>query len=148
MTEVIFEIAEPSRASAWVMGIAAALVLCLGAFFAWLSFSLGHPSVALTDDGLYVDVPLYGRLIPREEMVVTDTRIVDLNTETMLSPRFRTNGIGLPGYRVGWFRLHNGDRALAALTRYDRVIYLPTTRGYSLLLSVSEPEVLLQALQD
>ncbi|MAW28747.1 MAG: hypothetical protein CMP98_08105 [Gammaproteobacteria bacterium] len=146
MTEMVFEIAEPSNMAAWVMATIAALLLILGLFLGWLAFSFGHPSVVLTDEDLRLNVPLYGRTIPNAEIAVNQARIVDLNNEPPLNPRFRTNGIGLPGYRVGWFRLRNGDRALVAITRPKQVLYVPT-RDYSLLLSVAEPEELLQALQ-
>lgn len=147
MTEMVFEIAEPSSMAAWVMATIAALVLILGLFLGWLALSLGYPSVLLSDKGLRLNVPLYGRIIPSAEIAVNQARIVDLNDEAPLTPRFRTNGIGLPGYRVGWFRLRNGDKALAAITRFKQVLYVPTTRDYSLLLSVAEPEELLRALQ-
>jgi len=147
MTEMVFEIAEPSNMAAWVMATIAALLLILGLFLGWLAFSFGHPSVVLTDEDLRLNIPLYGRTIPNAEIAVNQARIVDLNNEPPLNPRFRTNGIGLPGYRVGWFRLRNGDRALAAITRPKQVLYVPTTRDYSLLLSVAEPEELLQSLQ-
>ena len=147
MTEMVFEIAEPSNMAAWIMATIAALLLILGLFLGWLELSSGHPSVVLTDEDLRLNVPLYRRTIPNAEIAVNQARIVDLNNEPPLNPRFRTNGIGLPGYRVGWFRLRNGDRALAAITRPKQVLYVPTTRDYSLLLSVAEPEELLQALQ-
>ena len=59
----------------------------------------------------------------------------------------RSNGVGLANYRVGWFRLKNGQRALCFLTRTDSVLYLPTNQSFVLLLSTSEPERLLNALE-
>ena len=145
--EMVSEIAEPSSMAAWVMATIPSLLLILGLFLGWLALSFGHLSVVLTDEDLRLNAPLYGTTIPNAEIAVNQARIVDLNNEPPLNPRFRTNGIGLPGYRVGWFRLRNGDRALAAITRPKQVLYVPTTRDYSLLLSVAEPEELLQALQ-
>ena len=124
MTEMVFEIAEPSNMAAWIMATIAALLLILGLFLGWLAFSFGHPFVVLTNEDLRLNVPLYGRTIPNAEIAVNQARIVDLNNEPPLNPRFRTNGIGLPGYRVGWFRLRNGDRALAAITRPKQVLYV------------------------
>ena len=147
VTEMVFDIAEPSTAAAWVMAIIAGLILCLGLFFGWLALSIGNPTVELSEATIRINMPIYGRTIPRNELVAAEARIVDLNEETPLGPRFRTNGIGLPGYRIGWFRLRNGDKALAALTRGEQVLYVPTTRDYSILVSVVEPRALLQALQ-
>ena len=146
--EMVSEIAEPSSMAAWVMATIPSLLLILGLLLGWLALSFGHPSVVLTDEDLRLNIPLYGRTIPNAEIAVNQARIVDLNNEPPLTPpRFGTNGIGLPGCRVGWFRLRNGDRALAAITRPKQVLYVPTTRDYSLLLSVAEPEELLQSLQ-
>jgi hypothetical protein len=52
----------------------------------------------------------------------------------------RTVGTALPGYRSGWFRLANGEKALVYVTDPSRVVYVPTTDGYSLLLSVAETD--------
>jgi hypothetical protein len=64
-----------------------------------------------------------------------------------LRPRSRRLGTGLPGYAAGWFRLNNGERALVYLTRPKPVLYVPTTLGYSLLLSPQDPENLLAAIR-
>ncbi|MCI0512718.1 PH domain-containing protein, partial [candidate division KSB1 bacterium] len=46
--------------------------------------------------------------------------------------------IGLPGFQLGWFKLRSGQRALAFLTDRTRVVYLPTTQDYVLLVSLQE----------
>jgi hypothetical protein len=53
----------------------------------------------------------------------------------------------LPGYSAGWFRLRNGEKALAFVTDRQRVLYFPTWKGYSILLSVAEPDAMLAALR-
>jgi hypothetical protein len=58
----------------------------------------------------------------------------------------RTMGTSMPGYRAGWFRLRNGEKALLYLTDWSRVVYVPTTAGYGLLLSPSEPDQFLAAV--
>jgi len=78
---------------------------------------------------------------------VAEARLVDLGRDSGLRPRSRRLGTGLPGYAAGWFRLNNGERALVYLTRPTPVLYVPTTLGYSLLLSPQDPESLLAALR-
>ena len=56
-------------------------------------------------------------------------------------------GTGLPGYQSGWFRLRNGERALLYLTDRTRAVYVPTTAGFSVLLSPAEPDRFIAALQ-
>jgi hypothetical protein len=58
----------------------------------------------------------------------------------------RTLGTGLPGYKAGWFRLGNGEKALVYLTDLERAVYVPTRAGYSLLLSPADPQAFLNAL--
>jgi hypothetical protein len=55
-------------------------------------------------------------------------------------------GTGLPGYRAGWFRLRNGEKALLYLTDANRAVYIPTTAGYGVLFSPVDPEAFLAAL--
>jgi hypothetical protein len=64
-----------------------------------------------------------------------------------LQPTRRTFGTGLPGYRSGWFRLRNGERALLYLTDEARAVYVPTTAGYSVLLSPRDPDQFVAALR-
>jgi hypothetical protein len=56
-------------------------------------------------------------------------------------------GTGLPGYRAGWFRLRNGEKALVSLTDTHHVVYVPTSRGFALLLSPAEPDRVLAAVR-
>jgi hypothetical protein len=56
-------------------------------------------------------------------------------------------GTGLPGYRAGWFRLNNGERSLVYVTDWARVVYVPTSEGYSVLLSTPDPSALAEALR-
>ena len=57
----------------------------------------------------------------------------------------RTNGIGMPGLSLGWFRTSKG-RAFAAVTDPAKVIILPTTAGYTVLVSPEDPEAFLAAI--
>jgi hypothetical protein len=72
---------------------------------------------------------------------------VDFATEPDLAPKWRTMGTGLPGYQAGWFRLKNGEKALLYLSDRSRAVYVPTTAGYSLLLSPADPDRFLSAVR-
>jgi len=102
--------------------------------------------VLVTPHELKVSGSVYGRTLARGDLDLSDARTVDLRHEPGLVPVRRSNGIGLPNYQVGWFRLKNGQRALCFLTRRDSVLYLPTKQNFVLLLSTSEPDRLLAAL--
>lgn len=44
--------------------------------------------------------------------------------------------------------MENGERALLFVTDYEKVVYIPTTEGYSLLLSVDQPEEFIRAVEE
>jgi hypothetical protein len=101
----------------------------------------------VSDAGLRLRGDLYGRMIPAAELRGGAARIVDLTGDPELQVRRRTAGTALPGYRAGWFRLRNGEKALVYLTDMRRAVYVPTRRGYSLLLSPQQPERFVERLR-
>ena len=102
----------------------------------------------ITAEGLRLRGDLYGRLIPWPEVRAAESRIVNLGVTYELAPKRRTAGTAVPGYQAGWFRLQNGEKALLYLTDRQRAVYVPTTKGYSLLLSPQEPQRFLDRLQE
>ena len=102
---------------------------------------------ALSPAGLRIRGDLWGRTLPAAHLRGASARVVDLRSEPALAPRSRTAGTAIPGYRSGWFRLANGEKALLYLTTSEGVVYCPTSAGYSLLLSVRDPERFLAHLR-
>ena len=143
-----FPIASSPSYTVLIAGLIAAITLSIGAAFTWFAFTADSLSVTLDDSALRIDLPFYGRSIPLSQLDVSSAQIVTLNRSSDFRPRIRTNGIGLPGYAVGWFRLRNGDKALAAVTSKQKVLYLQTTDGYVLLLSLNEPKGFLDKLNE
>ena len=101
----------------------------------------------LSDAGLRLRGDLYGRMIPADSLRGGAARIIDLSSSPELQPRWRTMGTALPGYRSGWFRLRNGEKALVYLTETRRTVYVPTRKGYSVLLTPQQPERFLERLR-
>jgi hypothetical protein len=101
----------------------------------------------LSPEGLRLQGDLYGRLIPASQLRPDQARRIDARTSAELRPTRRTLGTGMPGYQSGWFRLANGERALLYLTDATKAVYVPTTAGYSVLLSPADPDGFLAALQ-
>jgi hypothetical protein len=101
----------------------------------------------VSDAGLRLRGDLYGRMIPAAELRGGAARIIDLSGTPDLQLRRRTTGTAFPGYHAGWFRLRNGEKALVYLTDMHRVVYLPTRKGYSLLLSPQQPERFVERLR-
>ena len=101
----------------------------------------------VSSEGLRLRGDFYGRLIPASALRLDAARPVDLTVEKKLQPTMRTMGTALPGYQAGWFRLRGGEKGLLYVTDKTRVAYVPTTAGYSVLLSVADPAALIASLR-
>ncbi len=146
----VFEMVPPAGTGyALVLGAILALIAALLALFAWIAWSAQHVRFEVTADALSIRGGLYGRTIPRSDLLLEESEVLNLDADgDGHRPAWRTNGIGLPGYGAGWFKLRDGTRALAFLTERRQVVYVPTRANYALLLSVAQPEAFLAALRD
>lgn len=104
-------------------------------------------SFQVRNDGLEIHGDLYGRFIPASHLKLQEARRVDLQQDRALRPGARTMGTALPGYQSGWFRLRNGEKALLYLTDRARAVYVPTSEGFSVLVSPTDADGFLAALK-
>jgi hypothetical protein len=144
MGEHVFPIA-PASGGVYAVLIPIALITVL---FGYIAYSARYTSFAVSESGLQIRGDIYGRKIPFDRLSVESARVVDLTTDINLKPSWRTNGVGLPGYKSGWFRLKGGGKGLLFVTDQHRVLSVPTTDGYTLLLSARDPEELLRELRE
>ena len=142
-----FQIAPASLRTLWVflplvlvpLGI---VTFVLGASFIGMRgarFEVSNAELRLSGD-------LYGRTIPAADLRGGSARRVNIN-KGEYQPTRRTLGTGLPGYRAGWFRLRNGEKALLYVTDPTKVVYVPTRVGYAIMLSPRDPDGFLDAVQ-
>src|SRR5579872_281843 len=125
----VFPMVPATGKALWVI---AAILVPIVVLMTYIAYASRHVQFEVSDAGLRIRGDIYGRKIPAEALVCSGAKAVDLGTDTSLKPSLRTNGAGLPGYRAGWFRLRNGEKALVFLTDSSRVAYIPTREGYSL----------------
>jgi hypothetical protein len=123
------------------------LMLAMIVLFAYFAYSSRHVRLEVGEEGLKIVGDVYGRTIPARELIADQARALDLTLDRDHALALRTNGVGLPGYRSGWFRLRNGEKALVFVTDARRVVYIPTRAGYSVLASVVEPDRFVEALR-
>lgn len=163
-----FQIVPGSPSARWLLGglgvycvvisavlartLPAALVASLvslagGGLLFYVTWSTRHTQFVVSSDALRIRGDLFGRTIRRSHLRVPEARLMSLDADAAHQPVLRTCGTGAPGYLAGWFRLRNREKALLFVTERTRVVYLPTTQGYSLLLSVAEPEAFLEMLR-
>ena len=147
MDEAVFPIARGPTAARWFCGVIGTLTFALGAFIGTF-FLLGSRIVTfeVSDRGVHIHGDFYGRLIPAAELQVARARAIDINVETGYRPESRTNGLGLPNYQSGWFRLANGSSALLFVTDWSKAVVVPTTERFDLVVSPADPQAFLSAL--
>jgi hypothetical protein len=106
-----------------------------------------QPQLEVSTRGLCIEGNVFRKTIAISDLQVPLARVVDLDQQPSLRPWIKIYGVGLPFYRSGWFLLKDREKALLLLRRTTRVVYIPTTRGYALLLSPERPAEFLGALQ-
>jgi hypothetical protein len=104
-------------------------------------------SVSLGNGMLEVRAAFYRKRIALAELDLQRARVVDLAEHTQLQPRLRTNGYAIPGFYAGHFRLRDKRKAFCLITDRHRVLWLPLHDGSQLLLSLKQPQALLDALR-
>ena len=143
----IFPIA-PASSSALLLLLPIAIILVVGLVIViFTATTIGRGSVEVSSVSIRITAPLYGRSIPLASVMTEQARVIDATTDPNLRPKWRTNGIGLPSYAAGWFKLQNGEKALVLMTNRRRVLYFPTREGYSVLVSAAEPDKLLSSIK-
>lgn len=150
MDSQIFQI-SPIISKGFSLSMIGFAILWLGviALFVGIMVSAHNIQYAINPQGLTIkNAIFYGRTIRKDEIAIDGARIINLNEEPAYKPALRTNGIGLPGFQSGWFRLKNKEKALLFVTDYQKVLYLPTTKDYSLLISVTDPETMLEKMKE
>lgn len=146
----LFAVGSLPTTTLWV-GIGACIVLVAMGFVAlYLALGLRKISVVVEADALVINAPFYGRRIPRGALKLDQIKVRNGIEDDSVNPRKfgRKNGIALPGHRVGWYRSKTGERALELVTDLGRVVSIPTTEGYSVFVSVDQPDELVAALKN
>ena len=142
-----FEIAPASLKSLWVLAAIIIVLIGLIALMAYMVHAGRSATFTIADGALTIRGGMYGRSIPLETIDRDGATIVSIDKGSPLAPTLRTNGLGLPGFQLGKFRLRNGAKALVYMTRRDSVVHLPLTDGTSLLLTPADPDAFLTALR-
>ena len=129
-----------------LLGLSVLLPLGIAALFGYLAYSIRRVTFELSKDSFRVRGDIFGRTIARSSLRFKDAQILDLKKEKSHRPVLRTMGVGLPGYSSGWFRLRDKGKGLLFLSDPSRAVFLPTSDGYTLLLSPADPDRFLAAL--
>lgn len=129
-----------------MMAIASATTAALAILFARFAVAPRHSSVTVTGQTVQSRIPFYGRTIPIDRLNTGRASKVSLRRDDPHQLTWRTNGLGVPGYQVGWFRTRGAGRALAVVTSRD-VVTCPTLDGYTLVFSVADRDGFIATLR-
>lgn len=132
---------------AWLYFAVAPIPAALAVLFVLLARATNHMSIAVGREHLTIRAGLRPRVIPTSALKLEGARSVDLTATPELEPIRRTNGTDIPGLKQGWFQLRNGEKALLILTDAKNSVYIPTSEGYSLLLSPPDAPAFLDAVK-
>jgi hypothetical protein len=131
--------------------IALTLTLVLGITLPlawWLHRSGQRLAVGLTHGTLDLRAAWYHQRIAVADLDMSKARVLRLSEHPELRPTIQTNGIGLPGFTAGHFRLRDWrTSAFCILTDRNRVVVLPERGGRVILLSLRQPQALIDALK-
>ena len=131
----------------WVRLAVAVSLFAVSGLLAYFLYGGLRGTATVGTDAMRLNVPVYGRSIPRASIDKAGVRVITFASSPHLRPRLRNNGMSVPGYHVGRFSLANGSRAFVALTAMDREIaYVPLADGTAVLLSVEDPKGFAAAL--
>ncbi|MDQ7826877.1 MAG: PH domain-containing protein [Candidatus Eremiobacteraeota bacterium] len=143
----VFSMVPGSQTPVIVFWSLTVLVAVITVLMASMALSMNRVSFVLSAEGLRIRSALYGRFIPSRAIMKDKAEIITLSKDNPLNPSWRSNGIGLPGFAAGWFRLKNKEKALLFLTTSSNIVYIPTSEGFSVMLSVQDAGEFLRVLK-
>lgn len=137
--------AVPGWVTVLALAVAIGFLLSITvAFSALLVFVLTRNEITLRNGTLHLKG---GGFHERVEVdAISDIRTVDLTATPALTPGKCENGVRLPGFRVGWFRLGDGSRAFVLLAGGRQAVYIQSRQGIAVLLGVRDSMALLATL--
>jgi hypothetical protein len=126
-----------------VLAIAGAIVLAL-----LLDRLMRRHRVAVDASGLEVVTAMYRRKLAWPELDLEAARVISLDEHPGRKPMFKTNAMAAFAFKGGAFRSRDLDKLFVATAGGKRLLWLPTTRGYTLLLEPRRPQALLERLRE
>lgn len=141
--ESSFPMTPPSMAGVYLFGPLVAVLL--GLVLLSVHFLVAEKSVTVEDDKIVVSGAFWSEEIPRSDLLLDEAKLVELSGK--FYPTIRTGGLELFGYKEGWFTLSNGDKALLVVSAEKDIVYLPTSDGWTAMVSVEDGPALLALLR-
>ncbi len=103
-------------------------------------------SIYVDRDSIAVRAPPFIHLHVRRDDVVF-AMVLDLRYHPELKPTIRLYGIGLPSWRVGWYRLSNGSKAFIAINDLGQALVLKLKNDNYIILSPKDFDRFIETLK-
>ena len=97
--------------------------------------------------GIDIRTTLYRRRLGWSDLDIAGARVIDIDEQPERKPLLKSNGVATPGFRSGWFRSRAFAKLFVATAGGSRLLWLPTTLGYTLLLQPRNPVAMLEQLR-
>lgn len=123
------------------------IVLGLAVLLALNAYSTNHITLRVTGDAIEYNSLLRKRSFAKSELKLGDVQKISISQKPELEPVRRKNGSDFAGLKEGWWVLRNGEKALVVLTDPQNAVYIPTTKGYVLLVSPTDANGFVAALK-
>ncbi len=134
----------PVPTAAWI--VVAIIVVIFAVVFILLLMPMMALRIMVTPEEVKVSAPpLYWFKAKRTDIV--EAMVVDRRVTDWLNPTLRLYGHGLPGYKLGWFKLKNGAKAFMAVDGGDRAVVFRLRDGSYLVLAPKEFERFISVLE-
>jgi hypothetical protein len=126
--------------------VVSVMAVGLAALFVWFATRQQRSCAVVTSDRLTLDIPVYGRSITLDRLIPDSLAKMTMKDPKGYRLRWRTNGLSVPGYQLGWFRTEGKGRVLAAISGADFVA-CQTRDDFGILVSARDCDGLIAALR-
>ena len=147
MSEKWVPMVPAATLSVWVFALIMICLIAIMGVFGWFLYWSKHSRFSIESGKLVIDAGFYSRQIELKDIVPDTIGLVSFEHAPALRPTLRINGIGLPGYKAGWYRVASGEKALLHMTSQDSMLGFKTRQEYWVILSIAQAEAFALKLQ-
>jgi len=130
-----------------MIGIMLIIIIPLIILTVGIISSMRNTTISLTENELIIKSMFYGRKIPLENIMINGIKKINLEENTEYNISVRTNGTSIPGFKSGWMRLKNGEKALTFITDKNNVVLIPV-KDYLLLFSMDNIDEFINKIKE
>ena len=146
MSTRTLQVSRSGPAPIVIIGVVSLLLGGLGTTIGYMACAPAGMKFSVDATGLHAASAFYASDVKREALKADGAKIVDMGSGGY-GTSSKTDAIGFPGYKVGWFALDNGEKAIVYASDPSKVVYVPTSEGFAVMISAQDPAGLLAAIK-